>query len=569
VKSGVRLCMAQINLTVGDFEGNRHKVLDGLSHARKGRADLVLFPELTLPGYPPEDLLFKKHFIAENLRVFRSLLPHTAGLAALIGFVDRDKRGCLYNTAALVVNKKIAGVYHKIHLPNYGVFDEKRYFSPGARSPVLQFKDARVGLTICEDIWQSDSFVYSPECRGAFSLLLNISASPYHRDKQRQREALLRRLALRNRCAVAYQNLVGGQDELVFDGGSLCMDARGRVLGRARSFSEDFLLVDVPLTPPTRPLRTAGVLQSVDWPSTLRRPGRKQALNKLKASPALSGEAEVYEALVMGTRDYLAKNGFKKAVIGVSGGIDSALVACIAADAIGAENVLAATLPSPYTSKDTLDDAKLLAKNLGVACLEIPIHSIFSSFRNALKPVFKALPENIAEENLQARIRGTLLMALSNKLGHLVLATGNKSEMATGYCTLYGDMAGGFAVIKDVPKTLVFKLAKYRNSRDAKAPIPITTLKRAPSAELRLNQTDQDTLPAYSVLDRFLEDYVEKEASLENIVRGGMEKKLATRMARRVDLNEYKRRQAPPGIKITPRAFGRDRRMPLTNRYSP
>ncbi|MGH7197473.1 MAG: NAD+ synthase [Candidatus Omnitrophota bacterium] len=540
----LRVSIAQINTTVGDFSGNQEKILTALRQAKREGAGLVTFPELALTGYPPEDLLFQERFVTENLKVLRSLLPHTRGLTAVVGFVDRDRLGLLYNAAAFISNGRIAAIYHKMKLPNYGVFDEKRYFTPGSRGVHVKLAGVRLSLTICEDIWQKDAYVYRPGYSGKAGILINISASPYHAGKQKERQALLRDLAVKTRSTVIYHNLVGGQDELVFDGGSMVVSSRGNLIAEARRFSEDFLTLDIPV------------------------PSGRAAVVRARKEPPMGREEEVYRALVLGTRDYVLKNGFKKVLIGLSGGIDSALVAQIAVDGLGAGNVVGVTMPSPYTSAGTLRDARRLAKNLGVRCLEIGIRGIFSGYLRIFRKFFAGRAPDTTEENVQARIRGTLLMALSNKFGYLVLTTGNKSETATGYCTLYGDMAGGFAVIKDVPKTLVYALSRYRNSRAPKNGIPISILKRPPTAELRPGQKDRDSLPPYPALDRFLADYVEKDLSIDTILRRGFPPELARKLTRMVDRNEYKRRQAPPGVKITPKAFGRDRRMPITNRYS-
>lgn len=533
-----KVCLAQINTTVGDIEGNAQKISDMIQKAKDQNVDLVVFPELTITGYPPEDLLFRKNFISANLQAFKALLPRTAGIAAVIGFVDRNAKGNLFNAAAVIHNKKILGVYHKTELPNYGVFDERRYFLAGRKPLIVALRGLRLGVSICEDIWQKDSFVYQRSFRNSVSLLVNISASPFHAGKQAQRVALLKKLTSFIHAPVVYQNLVGGQDELVFDGGSLVMTSSGRILGEVSRFKEEYLVVDV----------------------------FKEAPQKIQK---LSYEEEIYQALVLGTRDYIQKNRFKKVLIGLSGGIDSALVARIAVDALGAKNVVGVTMPSDYTSQETLSDAKRLAQNLGITCLEFPIHGILKNYQETMERALKEPVTGVVEENLQARIRGNFLMALSNKYGYLVLTTGNKSEMATGYCTLYGDMAGGFAVIKDVPKTLVFKLARYRNILAPKDSIPVSIIQRPPSAELRLNQKDEDTLPPYEMLDRFLERYVEKDmpVSRSSYKKVGFAKEVASKIKCMVDANEYKRRQAPPGVKITPKAFGRDRRMPITNRF--
>ncbi len=544
MKASLKVYLAQINTVVGDLHGNRERVLRAIGDAKRKGADLVTFPELALTGYPPEDLLLQRHFISGNLKALKSIAHFTRGIYAVVGFVDRDKRRRLFNAAALLSDGKIQNVYHKVSLPNYGVFDERRYFVPGDRPGVWSMGKLKVGISICEDIWQKDNFVYQKKVADKISLLINISASPYHLGKQSVRERLLKSLARHIEGPVIYNNLVGGQDELVFDGGSLIVDARGRFMGQARRFEEDARMVEIPMR------RGAGP----------RGPTRPAPLRL---------EEEVYKALLLGTRDYIKKNGFKKVLIGLSGGIDSALVARIAVDALGPRDVIGVTLPSMFSSKETYRDAKQLAKNLGIPCLEFNIDGVFKKYLGLFKKTFAPYPKDITEENLQARIRGNILMALSNKFGYLVLTTGNKSEMATGYCTLYGDMAGGFAVIKDVPKTLVFRLARYRNCLPPKNSIPFSILKRPPTAELKANQEDQDTLPPYTTLDKFLELYVEKDMSLEEIVRKGVPLALARKMAGRVDRSEYKRRQSPPGVKITLKAFGRDRRIPITNRYEP
>lgn len=544
MQRSLRVWMAQINTTVGDLEGNREKIVRSMGEARRAKAHLAIFPELAVTGYPPEDLLFKKAFVSRNLEVLKAVASKTKELAAIIGFVDRDDSGRLYNAAALLKDKGVAYVYRKVELPNYGVFDEKRYFLPGRQKGAFELRSIRFGLTICEDIWQKSSYVYQTGYSGTYPFLINISASPYHRGKQNERETILKNLADSAQATVFYLNLVGGQDELVFDGGSMVVGPNGKFLARAKRFGEDALVIDIPAGHAQRPL-----------------------IRRAEKAPPLERESEVYRALVLGTRDYIRKNWFKKALIGLSGGIDSALVTRIAVDALGPQNVIGVTMPSRHTSQGTYRDAKQLAKNLKIKLLEFKINPIFDRYLTDLRRAFKPYPSGIAEENLQARIRGNILMALSNKLGYLVLTTGNKSEMATGYCTLYGDMAGGFAVIKDVPKTLVFKLARHRNALFPKNSIPESILRRPPTAELRPNQKDQDTLPPYPVVDKFLELYVEQDKALEDIIQAGIPKRMAHRLAGRVDGNEYKRRQSPPGVKITPKAFGRDRRMPITNQY--
>ena len=567
MRTPFRLALAQTNTTVGDFRGNSKKISEALSECRRQSADLVAFPELTVTGYPPEDLLFRRSFIEANLKAVKSLAPLTHGLTAIVGFVDRDDSGRLYNAAAVLSGGEFKAVYRKVELPNYGVFDEKRYFEKGAKGLLLETGLHRIGLSICEDMWLPDSFVYRAPYRGETSLILNISASPYHIGKWRSRLSLGKTLAKETGAHVAYLNLVGGQDELVFDGGSFVVSPEGKVLGAAKHLEEDLLTVDVDLG-----LREGRLSQEfLDAYQTVYVSGAGKAVKrrlkprKALASADVSQEGEVYRALVLGTRDYVEKNGFKKVLIGLSGGIDSALVAAVAVDALGSEWVIGVTMPSRFTSEGTYRDAVDLARNLKMELLEFDIEKVQEAYLETLRPAFSKKPVGSAEENLQARVRGNLLMALSNKFGYMVLTTGNKSEMATGYCTLYGDMAGGFAVIKDVPKTLVYRLARWRNRRRG-AGIPQGTLRRAPSAELRANQKDTDSLPPYPALDRLLKLYIEDDCSLEDLVRAGFERALVARVVRMVDRNEYKRRQSPPGIKISPKAFGRDRRLPITNR---
>ena len=558
--SSLRLALAQLNLTVGDLDGNADRIADAVHRARAWMADLVAVPELAIPGYPPEDLLLKSGFVAANRRTLDRLAPRLAGVVALVGFVDADQAGRLYNAAAAVVGGRITAVYRKQYLPNYGVFDEQRYFTPGAGSLVLRVGGLSVGVTICEDLWEE------APCRmlrqAGAGLVVNLSASPYHAGKGREREALFSRRARRNRLAVAYCNLVGGQDELVFDGASVMLDAGGCVFARGAQFREDLVLADVPAVAAlARPGRRVAVA-TVPRPLPVRAP--------LPAAPAtlLPAVEEVYEALQLGVRDYARKNGFHAAVLGLSGGIDSALTACLATDALGPDHVVGMVMPSRYSSAGTQEDARRVGRALGIQLHELGIEPVFEACLRVLRLLFAGRPADIAEQNLQARIRGNLLMALSNKFGWLVLTTGNKSEMATGYCTLYGDMAGGFAVIKDVPKTLVYRLARFRNRRGPGAPIPPRVLRRAPTAELAPGQTDQDTLPPYDILDRILKAYVEDDRSLSQILAANrVRPETVARVIRMVDRSEYKRRQGPPGIKITPKAFGRDRRMPITNRY--
>ena len=571
----LRVALAQINPTVGDLAGNAEQIHSWIERARAAGADLVAFPELALTGYPPEDLLLKPSFIRDNLRVLDELVAETKGIAAVIGFVDLD--GDIYNAAALAHDGRLHGVYHKVYLPNYGVFDEERYFQRGRRCPIFELDGVRVGLTICEDMWYPTGPVSLQAQQGA-ELLVNINGSPFHAGKQRSRSTMVATRAMDSRAFVAWVNMVGGQDELIFDGNSAVFSPEGDVLAQAPSFEEHLLVADLDVGSvfgerlhDTRLRQEAQHNVELDLEVTditvddHVRPPRRDHLAPELATP-LAGDAEVYAALVLGTRDYVRKNGFQKVLLGLSGGIDSALTAVVAADALGAGNVTGVLMPSRYTSRENLDDAGFLAEALGITTLEIPIETVHRAFEETLEPQFRGTEPGIAEENVQARIRGDLLMALSNKHGWLLLTTGNKSELATGYCTLYGDMAGGFAVLKDIPKTLVYRLSRYRNSVDGAA-IPERVLTKPPSAELRENQRDSDSLPPYEELDPIIEAYVEDDRSFEELVAAGHEPEVVKRVIRLVDTSEYKRRQAPPGIKITPRAFGRDRRMPITNRY--
>ena len=537
----IRIALAQINPTVGGIEGNVLKICDYIQQAREKKSSLVIFPELSITGYPPEDLLLKRHFIDDNLEALSRVIENTKDIAAVVGFVDR-KDSILYNAAAIIQNCRMIGVYHKIFLPNYGVFDEYRYFRAGTETPVYRIEDINIGVNICEDIWYPEGPAKYQAIAGT-EVILNINASPYHMGKAHLRERMISERASDNKIVIAYLNTVGGQDELVFDGGSFIADKTGKIIVRGKQFEEEMIVSEIALdgyNPPIPPLAKGG---------------------------EGGFEEEVYKALVLGTRDYVIKNDFKKAVIGLSGGVDSALVAAIAVDAIGKENVTGIFMPSPYTSKESREDAYELARSLGIKIIEAPISNIFEVYRESLKMEFKGLPEDKTEENLQARIRGNILMAFSNKFGWLVLTTGNKSEMSVGYATLYGDMAGGFAVIKDVPKTLVYELCKWKNSNKGRAVIPKRVLWKEPSAELRPDQKDTDSLPPYPVLDPILKAYIEDDKSFEDILSSGCEIECTRKIIEMIDRSEYKRRQSPPGIKITPRAFGKDRRFPITNKY--
>ena len=571
----LRIGMAQLNMTVGDFAGNRRKILKAIEEARALGVDMLTFPELAICGYPPEDLLFKPQFIAENLRSLEKVVEASSGISVVVGFVDAMED--IYNAAAIIHDGKLVGVYHKVFLPNYGVFDENRYFRAGNKCPVYVIDGINIGVSICEDIWYESGPATTQAYSGA-EVIVNISASPYHFGKGNYRERMIATRAADNVAIFAFNNLVGGQDELVFDGNSLVLDEKGRLLARGKQFEEDLIIANLDVEAVFR-MR----LHDPRWRKELllhEEQGQAEKIMISEAPPSTEKPplpsrqveirglpAEVYDALVLGTRDYVLKNDFKKVLIGLSGGIDSSLVATIAADALGKSNVVGVAMPSRYSSPGSLSDAELLAKNLGIKLLTIPIEKVFQAYLDMLVEAFKGTEPNVTEENIQARIRGNILMALSNKFGWLVLATGNKSEMATGYTTLYGDMAGGFAIIKDVPKTMAYELARYRNSLAGFELIPATVIDKPPSAELNPEQRDTDTLPPYELLDSVLTAYVEEDKSIKQIITMGVDEQIVRRAARLVDTSEYKRRQAPPGVKITPRAFGRDRRLPITNRF--
>ncbi len=571
----LRLALAQIDPTVGDLAGNSKKILEYVKKAKRKKADIVVFPELAVTGYPPEDLVLKPQFIADNISAVKKIGRAITGIVAVAGFVDLGSGGDIYNAAAIIADGRIADVYHKILLPNYGVFDEFRYFRPGSRAPVYRMCGAKIGINICEDIWHKEGPAYAQALAGA-EVILNINASPYERGKPETREEILYERSTENSLIIAYVNTVGGQDELVFDGLSMVYDQKGRKIAAGKQFEEEMIIVDLDLEEVGRYRRkkTAGKRQAaVSLPCPLVRVGgpspdyADRGVVCRPMAPRLQKEEEIYRALVLGTSDYVRKNGFNGVVIGLSGGIDSSLVAAIAADAIGKENVTGLFMPSQFTSRESMEDAFGLAKCLGIGIRNISISRILEGYLKELSPHFKGRERDITEENLQARIRGNLLMAFSNKFGWLVLTTGNKSEMSVGYATLYGDMAGGFAVIKDVPKTLVYDLCRWRNSISGAAVIPARVLLKEPTAELKPGQKDTDTLPPYDVLDPVLKAYVEDELSFEQILELGCDKEDARKVIRMVDKSEYKRRQSPPGVKITARAFGRDRRFPITNKY--
>ena len=568
----LHIALAQINTRVGDLEGNVAKIADGIARAREAGASLVLFPELTITGYPPEDLLLKEHFLQAAEEALATAAREAQDVVALIGCTERSDD--VYNTLAVCCGGEVQARYRKVRLPNYGIFDEQRYFQSGEGGGIMEVGPFRVGLSVCEDIWSPTGPMGDEALAGAL-LVVNASASPYYRNKGIERERMIVQRARDNLCAMAFCNLVGGQDEVVFDGHSLVVDHDGRVLARGPQFAEGLVLATVDVqSAATARLRDARLRQPVR--SALPRVDRLTAVAAPASRPGPAGgetaallepEAEVYAALVLGTRDYVTKNGFDKVVLGLSGGIDSTLVLLVAADALGTDRVKAVVMPSRYSSEGTQADARELAATLGVECLDIPIEPAFRAYEEMLAPVFADRAPDLTEENLQARIRGNLLMALSNKFGWLVLTTGNKSEVSVGYSTLYGDSAGGFAVIKDVPKTLVYRLVDFRNERDGTRPVPRSIVDRPPSAELRPDQTDQDSLPDYDTLDAILALAIEHDAGREQLELSGLPADAIERVLSLVDRNEYKRRQAPPGIKITPRAFGRDRRMPITNAY--
>jgi len=557
----LRIALAQINPVVGDLKGNRGRILRYHNKAERLEADLVVYPELALCGYPPEDLLFKEHFVQDTLKNLAVLTKKISRPVAAVGFVDRDKSGNLYNAAAIVADQQVCAVYHKKVLPNYGVFDEKRYFAEGRKNFVYCLGSHMIGFSICEDIWQ-DKTVYMPQVRSGARLLINISASPYDFAKLKQREGLLVQRAQETGSYICYVNLVGGQDELVFDGGSLILDPGGRILAGGKQFEEDLVVADLPVEHIKCKSRTTRSLPLIR--NALKKTSKK-TLRLQPPSPSSSIET-IFKALVLGTRDYVRKNGFKKVVVGLSGGIDSSLVAAIAVEAVGKENVIGVSMPSQFSSEGTRQDARTLAENLGIRFIVVPIKGIYESYLRALADGFGNESGGVAEENIQARIRGNILMAFSNKFGWLVITTGNKSEIAVGYCTLYGDLSGGFAVIKDVPKTKVYELALLVNQRRSGV-IPESVIQRAPSAELKADQKDQDSLPPYDVLDDLIRAYVEEHRSLRSLRKLTKNPELVMKVVRMVDYSEYKRRQAPPGIKITPRAFGKDWRLPITNRY--
>jgi NAD+ synthase (glutamine-hydrolysing) len=572
----LRIGLCQINTTVGDIEGNTKKILDYIVKGKKMGADLLAFPEMAVTGYPPEDLLLMPKFIEANLKAVNKIAKATTSITAIVGFVHKD--GDIFNSAALLHDGKLIDVYSKIYLPNYGVFDEDRYFQAGKENFIFTLKSTPIGLSICEDLWYPGDPVRTQALYGGAELIINISSSPYHAGKSTFREKMISTRASDNSAIVAYCNLVGGQDELVFDGGSLVIDQRGELIIRGKQFEEDLVLTELDMEavfrmrlhdPRIRKERFSEEekgLRKIELPNQTHSVRKRPSIPKRDSKP-LDRLSEIYTALVLGTGDYIRKNGFQRVLIGLSGGIDSALTAAIAVDALGKKGVVGVTMPSQYSSRGSIEDSELLAKNLGIRLIKIPITEIFQAYLKTLSPSFKGLKPNVTEENIQARIRGNILMALSNKFGWLVLTTGNKSEMSVGYCTLYGDMAGGYAVLKDVPKTLVYELTKFRNKKEGKDIIPKRVFIKPPSAELRPNQKDEDSLPPYPVLDPILQAYVEEDKGLKDIAKMGFKESMIKEVIQMVDRNEYKRRQSPPGVKITHRALGKDRRLPVTNKY--
>ena len=572
-----RLALAQINPTVGDLEGNCLKILQTVEEARSRDADLVAFPEMAITGYPAEDLLYKTSFLKDNVQTMRRIVQASKGLALVVGFVDTN--GGTYNAAAVAYDGDLVDIYHKIYLPTYGVFDEDRYFRRGDCCPVYVVNGVGVGVNICEDAWYPLGPIVTQRDAGA-EVIVNINASPYHAGKQKDRERVMATRAADSAIYVAYLNTVGGQDELVFDGASLIFDPSGDLVARGKEFQEELLVADLDIEAvlrsrlrdhrPRNENAGAHLLKGASKvvAASEYRAKERPPLGKQESPVPLSEAEEVYMALVTGTRDYVKKSGFSRVIVGLSGGIDSSLTACVAVDALGPENVLGAAMPSRFSSEGSIVDAKLLAQNLGIELWTIPIEPAHQAFLDMLEEHFRNTEPCTAEENLQSRIRGNLLMTISNKFGWLVLTTGNKSEMAMGYATLYGDMAGGFAALKDVPKTLVYELAQWRNDKgNPPRAIPQSVIDKPPSAELKPNQKDADSLPPYPVLDQVLKAYVEEDHSYQDIVATGLDPQVVAKIITAVDRNEYKRRQAPPGVKITPKAFGKDRRLPIVNQY--
>ena len=569
----IRIALAQINSTVGDLSGNTAKICSYIDKAKDLDVDLIAFPELAITGYPPEDLVFRNEFVQENMKCSSEVSHNTQGITAIFGFVELDNK--LYNSAAVASEGKLKGTHKKIFLPNYGVFDEERYFESGNTCPVFTINGTKVGVNVCEDIWYPLGPTSVQRAAGA-ELIININGSPFHAGKRQDRESMLIERASAHGLFIAYVNQVGGQDELVFDGSSVVIDPEGKIISRGEPFEEDLVICDIDTTP-LRQAREANTQEFfAEGLEDIGKPVHRYISDEIpqpkkpfleRAIHPVSSIEEVRKALVIGTRDYVNKSGFQKVLIALSGGIDSSLVAAIAAEALGPDNVVGVSMPSQFSSVGSETDAKDLAKNIGIRIESIPIREIVASMELALRDQFHGTEWGVAEENIQSRIRGNLIMAMSNKFGWMVLTTGNKSEMAVGYATIYGDMAGGFSVIKDVPKLMVYDLCKHINGTSSSVVIPQSVMDKPPSAELRPDQKDTDSLPNYDILDPILEAYVERDSSFREIVADGFESETVANILTLVDRNEYKRRQSPPGVKITPRNFGRDRRMPVTNKF--
>ena len=561
----LRISLAQINTSVGDISGNVDKIVFYLQEARKLESDIVAFPELAITGYPPEDLLHRSQFLKSNIVAMQQIVKESKDIVVIFGFADSDGSN-LYNSAALAFNSKIIGVHRKHLLPNYGVFDEQRYFSSGNTCDVFKIDDTKIAINICEDIW-SDNGPLNTQSNNGASLIININASPFHIDKRITREKTIINQAIKNNVQIAYVNQVGGQDELVFDGSSMIVDNNGKIKSRASQFSEDLITHDVNIKNPK------SITTDIDNDkNTFYIPkyiSEKSTNITTKLTNPIAPIEEIYQALVIGTQDYVHKSGFKKVIIALSGGIDSSLVAAIAVESFGKDNVTGISMPSEFSSEGSKTDAYKLSENLGINIKTIPINDIFNLMQKSLQPMFNNLPWDVAEENIQSRIRGNIIMALSNKFNSMVLTTGNKSEMAVGYATIYGDMAGGFSVIKDVPKLKVYELCNHINNKEGKEIIPSSIIDKPPSAELRHNQQDTDSLPPYEILDAILEEYIENDSSYEDIINSGFDANVVSKIINLVDKTEYKRRQSAPGVKITNKNFGRDRRIPITNKYSP
>lgn len=570
--------LAQINTTVGDFEKNALKIINFSWEAYRKGADIIIFPELALCGYPPEDLLLKNSFIKEEIETLKKLIKGLPDCIVITGFASIENN-LLYNSAGVIYKNKLISTYHKINLPNYGVFDEKRYFKSGKEALILQVNDATIGIEICEDLWIENSVTETQSFSGDAEIIINLSASPYNLGKERFREEIIKKKAKKIKSQIFYCNLVGGQDELVFDGGSMVINEDGKLVLKGKRFEEDLIISSVDSNKLCKKrfedlkFKKRKKFFSTDLKIETIKLGKvslkekKTEIIKIQKKKNLSLEEEVYQALKLGLYDYVKKNGFEKVILGLSGGIDSALVALIAKDALKSENVFGLFMSSRFTSKESYEDAHKIAENLRISLYNVPIEETFKNLLQTLNPYFKNLKFDETEENIQARIRGLLLMAFSNKFGYLVLSTGNKSEYSVGYCTLYGDMVGGFALLKDVPKTLVYKLVRWRNKKEGYPIIPERVLKKAPTAELKENQKDQDTLPPYDLLDKIIYLYIEEDLSYYEIIKKGFDKKIVEKVVKAIDRAEYKRRQAPPGVKITPKAFGKDRRMPITHKY--